>query len=95
MIIYEDNEIRVEVHITRHWVAMRNGYYRCGEQFENGNGCDTLHMAPMNGVVCQRVYLKEVPKVAFICSQCAEGWHDDCVGGTHCDCQHRTVESGR
>jgi len=99
VIIFEDNEIRVEAHVTETWITMAPtasgwgevSHYRCGEHWSNGDPCNNINVFAVHGNVCHRVYAK-AKSVTFICGECAKGTHDQCTK-SNCDCQHRTEQT--
>lgn len=94
MIIFEDDEFRVEqheshvlIHLGFSTVHMRD-IYRCGAKWSDGSACDSVSIyQSINGFICFKAFRK-VP-MSFICKDCANGDHIKCTRST-CDCQHRT-----
>lgn len=42
-----------------------------------------------------RAKRREAGMLKFVCTDCANGDHGPCPGGTHCDCQHMTSKRTR
>lgn len=92
MIYYEDDAVRLEMHLM---TTVKDDYgatEQCVNKWSDGSDCDSVRMGGIGLCtwVCQRSFVKGDSSVKFVCKQCTEGKHDECPGGTWCDCQHRT-----
>lgn len=93
-VIYEDENIRYEAHISETW-TVSGLFFRCAERWSDGNLCHSVfYDTSMHGIaVCSRAFYKQGSvRLNFVCDACAKERHDDCQGDTWCDCQHRKAD---